>query len=152
VGSGCKSDGDCSTPLKCILEKCQELGSAGATCEVAADCKAGVCKKGKCVGGEQCTADVDCKAKEAPYCRLNTCMQCVEDKHCKKKKAGKYCISGKCTKSLLPVGAPCERSQDCKSGMCIVGICDDHLHDKDEKCRVNDDCKPPYICKNSICS
>ncbi|MBW2262657.1 MAG: trypsin-like peptidase domain-containing protein [Deltaproteobacteria bacterium] len=153
VSSACKSDSDCMSPLKCIIDKCQELGPAGAVCQVAADCKAGVCKKGKCVGGETCTADLDCKSKDTPHCRLNTCMQCLEDKHCKKKKkAGKYCISGKCQKSLLPVGASCERSQDCKSGMCIVGTCDDSLHDKNEKCRVNDDCKPPYICKSSICS
>jgi hypothetical protein len=36
--------------------------------------------------------------------------------------------------------------------MCIVGVCDDSLQDKNEKCRVNDDCKPPYICKSNVCS
>ena len=99
--------------------------------------------------------DNTCRQQDVQLCvkdGTGTCVQCLEDKHCKKKKAGKYCISGKCQKSLLPVGASCERSQDCKSGMCIVGTCDDSLHDKNEKCRVNDDCKPPDSCKSSICS
>jgi len=152
VPSGCKADEECPLPFKCIMGKCQELGGPDAACEVDADCKAGVCKKGTCIGGGMCTADTDCKAKETPFCRLKTCMQCMEDKHCKKSKMGKYCISGKCETALLPVGAPCERSQDCKTGMCIVGACEDHLHDKGEKCRVNDDCKPPYICSNMNCS
>lgn len=107
----CTNDGDCRPEYSCWLGGCRPPCEADADCGTAG----GVCMRGRCTGPE-CAADSECGA-------------------------GLVCIDGRCSSpppdggGMTPNGAPCTRSVECVSGICLppdlggicAGACDDRL-------------------------
>ncbi|MBI5608829.1 MAG: lamin tail domain-containing protein [Deltaproteobacteria bacterium] len=139
----CKSDGDCTGPLKV----CDPLGKLCVACLGASDCAATEhCQEKSCVAFAACKNSLDCGAARGPggvplnICDpdLGECVACVGASDCPPQQD---CLGHTCVPYV-----PCKNSTDCptdqvcapSSGRCV-------------QCTSEADCGPSQVCQGNQC-
>lgn len=164
AGQACIHAFDCEPDYECVAGDCAIQGaSVGEACTDTQECFSEsdivVCLDGACtpIGdgheGEVCEISEDCIPPLE--CNAYLCQSglaaieepCFDDDHCQ---GDAYCVAGRCSENLLPLGAKCEKQLDCQSELCVKGKCRDYL-DLGAKCTYNTECWS-LLCINGRCS
>jgi hypothetical protein len=156
LGQKCALDSDCTSPNKCVYERCH------AECEADADCENGQrCVKGELDGSQicqlqsevACSADEDCEGEQ--ICgKDGECRDaCIGDSDCI---APQACVTGTCASpeelvdGELPVtgteGKECHWDSDCPGDLfCVSGVCG-------PECKGPKDCFGGLVCVDGVCA
>jgi hypothetical protein len=138
VGSACKVNGDCHSPLSCV----PDFPGGYCTTECSdTDCPADeVCGQ---LGGanlclKACNTAADCRGSDGYQCFNNGCtLGCKTAADCG---LGFDCVSGQCTpKPGAPQGSSCATDSECSSQLCQLGKCA-VLCSKDSACPPGQTC------------
>lgn len=103
----------CTAPPVELLDRPE-----GALCASDAECAAGACTRGRCGA---CHDDASCSQREV--CAL----QDVDARY-------KICVA----RASAPLGAACDRDQQCATGACSDGAC--------SECKSDDECEAGKLC------
>lgn len=130
IGETCSTDRDCHRgTLNCIDGRCQQ-------CRRNADCPDGVCLREGPTGVTGVTGTLGiCVTGCSPHCPT-----------------GYKCNAGKCCPEVHPCGNYCSTSHQCSGpcSFCKDGICTCQGSEIGENCQVNEDCISG-LCHNGIC-
>lgn len=130
IGTSCGNNGDCSSKLQCLANRCQPRCERAPDCGDGYSCDAdGLCQPAISAVGDTCQSETDCAAGF-------TCQPADSaDVH--------QHLVGNCIKevSAALAGSACTTSHDCRSGTCSLGHCTD-------LCREPNDCARGFACVN----
>jgi hypothetical protein len=128
IGTSCGNNGDCSSSLQCLQNRCQPRCQRAPDCGDGYSCdQDGLCHQSTAQAGDTCQSETDCAAGFAcqPADSADTSLHLV----------------GNCTKetSAALAGASCTSNHDCRNGTCALGHCVD-------LCQDTRDCATGFAC------
>ncbi|HET9625912.1 MAG TPA: hypothetical protein VFP84_31340 [Kofleriaceae bacterium] len=128
IGAACGNNGDCSSALQCLANRCQPRCTHAPDCGDGYACdQDGLCHQAVGHDGDRCVSETECAAGFS--CR--PADNADETSH----------LVGNCIKdhSAALAGARCASNNECRNGTCALGRCVD-------LCLVDSDCASGEKC------
>ena len=135
VAGECSADAQCPLGLVCSQGEC-----SFQSCEVTADCTAGLCVEGLC--HPTCSTNTQCASGQIcvdGVCMTDSRIQCRFSSDCEN---GEICVNATCEQE-------CDSNSDCEAGyICRVSYCDE---DPAVECRASSECEEGESCVEGAC-
>ena len=128
IGTSCGNNGDCSSSLQCLNNRCEPRCQRAPDCGDGYSCdQDGLCHQATGLAGDTCQSETQC----APGYSCLPADTADTTQH----------LVGNCTKEISAglAGASCESNQDCRNGSCALGHCVD-------LCQETRDCATGFSC------
>jgi hypothetical protein len=114
IGTTCGNNGDCSSALQCLENRCQPRCKRAPDCGDGYACdQDGLCHQATARAGDTCQSETDCGAGLS----CQPADSADSSQH----------LVGNCTKEISAAlaGSTCTTNHDCRNGTCALGHCVD---------------------------